>query len=49
MAAGSSGGAWVTADGLIDGVTSYSYSGSRNRLYSPYFGTSVGNFLNHLP
>ena len=49
MAAGSSGGAWVTADGLIDGVTSYSYSGDRVRLYSPYFGTSVGNFLRRLP
>jgi V8-like Glu-specific endopeptidase len=49
MAAGSSGGSWVTPDGLIDGVTSYSYDGSRNRLYSPYFGTSVGNFLKHLP
>ncbi len=49
MAAGSSGGAWVTADGLIDGVTSYSYSGDRVHLYSPYFGTSVANFLRRLP
>ncbi len=49
MAAGSSGGAWVAADGLIDGVTSYSYDGDRNRLYSPYFGNAIANFLKHLP
>ncbi len=49
MAAGSSGGAWVAPDGLIDGVTSYSYDGNRNRLYSPYFGSSIANFLRHLP
>lgn len=48
MAGGSSGGAWVSG-GLIDGVTSYGYPGQPNRLYSPYFGPGVGNFLKHLP
>jgi V8-like Glu-specific endopeptidase len=49
MAGGSSGGAWVV-DGLyVDGVTSYGYTGSPDRLYSPYFGHAVGAFLARLP
>ncbi len=50
MAGGSSGGAWLTEGGaLIDGVTSYGYSGNRDRLYSPYFGTGIDHFLSRLP
>jgi len=49
MAGGSSGGAWVV-DGLyVDGVTSYGYTGSPDRLYSPYFGHAVAAFLARLP
>lgn len=49
MAGGSSGGAWVVAGGLVDGVTSYGYTHHLDRLYSPYFGTAVGAFLASLP
>jgi Trypsin-like peptidase domain len=50
MAAGSSGGAWLVDEGqLIDGVTSYGYSGVPNRLYSPYFGSQVASFIRGLP
>jgi V8-like Glu-specific endopeptidase len=49
MAGGSSGGAWLVAGGLVDGVTSYGYTHHLGRLYSPYFGTEVGAFLASLP
>ncbi len=50
MAAGSSGGAWLIDGGqLIDGVTSYGYSGNSSRLYSPYFGPQIDRFLRQLP
>jgi V8-like Glu-specific endopeptidase len=50
LAPGSSGGAWLTEGGqLIDGVTSYGYINVPDRLYSPYFGTQINNFLGHLP
>jgi V8-like Glu-specific endopeptidase len=49
MAGGSSGGAWIADGQYVDGVTSYGYSGNTSRLYSPYFGPEVGNFLSHLP
>jgi V8-like Glu-specific endopeptidase len=49
MASGSSGGAWIAGGQYVDGVTSYGYSGNYSRLYSPYFGPEVGNFLSHLP
>jgi len=49
MAGGSSGGAWVVAGGLVDGVTSYGYTHHLGRLYSPYFGDEVGAFLGSLP
>jgi hypothetical protein len=49
MAGGSSGGAWVVAGGLVDGVTSYGYTHHLGRLYSPYFGSAVGAFLASLP
>jgi Trypsin len=49
MAAGSSGGAWVTDGNYIDGVTSYSYTSNRAQLFSPYFGSAIGSFLRNLP
>jgi trypsin len=49
MAGGSSGGAWLVAGGLVDGVTSYGYTHHLGRLYSPYFGDEVGSFLASLP
>jgi hypothetical protein len=48
MADGSSGGAWMAGE-LIDGVTSYGYPAQPDRLYSPYFGASIGKFLSSLP
>ncbi len=49
MAGGSSGGAWIVGGAYIDGVTSYGYAGRGNRIYSPYFGEKIGNFLAKLP
>jgi len=49
MAGGSSGGAWIVKGGYVDGVTSYGYRHHFGRLYSPYFGPAVGNFLHGLP
>ncbi|HEX7058511.1 MAG TPA: trypsin-like serine protease [Solirubrobacterales bacterium] len=49
MAGGASGGAWLLGDKYIAGVTSYSYPATRNRLFSPYFGPTVGAFLRSLP
>ena len=49
MAGGSSGGAWIVGGEYIDGVTSYGYTGFGNKVYSPYFGSEVGNFLSKLP
>jgi V8-like Glu-specific endopeptidase len=49
MAGGSSGGAWIVDGQYVDGVTSYGYTGSPDRLYSPYFGSSIGAFLSQLP
>jgi hypothetical protein len=49
MAAGSSGGAWIAEGQYIDGVTSYGYAHNFTRLYSPYFGAAIGDFLSHLP
>jgi V8-like Glu-specific endopeptidase len=49
MAAGSSGGGWIVDGEYVDGVTSYGYAGQPTRLYSSYFGTAVGEFLQHLP
>jgi hypothetical protein len=49
MAGGSSGGAWIVGGEFIDGVTSYGYSGFGNKVYSPYFGPEIGNFLSKLP
>jgi hypothetical protein len=49
MAAGASGGAWIADGEYINGVTSYGYTGRPTRLYSPYFGDEVGEFLGQLP
>jgi V8-like Glu-specific endopeptidase len=49
MAGGSSGGAWIVGGEYIDGVTSYGYTGFGNKVYSPYFGPAIGNFLAKLP
>ncbi|MEX2108240.1 MAG: trypsin-like serine protease [Solirubrobacterales bacterium] len=50
MAAGSSGGSWIIKGEYVNGVTSYSYAKrSTARLYSPYFGPSIANFLRELP
>jgi V8-like Glu-specific endopeptidase len=49
MAGGSSGGAWVVDGEYVDGVTSYGYTGSPNRLYTSYFGQAIGDFLAQLP
>jgi V8-like Glu-specific endopeptidase len=49
MADGSSGGAWIADGQYVDGVTSYGYSDNFRRLYSPYFGPEVGEFLSRLP
>lgn len=49
MAAGSSGGPWIVDGEYVDGVTSYGYSGSPNKIYSSYFGDEIGGFLAQLP
>jgi V8-like Glu-specific endopeptidase len=49
MAAGASGGAWLFDDQYVSGVTSYSYQGRPDQLFSPYFGAAVGSFLRQLP
>jgi len=49
LAAGASGGAWLFDDQYVGGVTSYSYQGRPDQLYSPYFGPEVGSFLRQLP
>ena len=49
MAGGSSGGAWLVGGEYIDGVTSYGYTGFGNKVYSPYFGQQIGDFLARLP
>lgn len=49
MAGGSSGGGWIVKDEFINGVTSYAYGNRSTRLYSPYFGPTIANFLRKLP
>jgi len=49
MAAGSSGGGWLLEGTYVDGVTSYGYANRPDLLYSPYFGSAIGAFLNALP
>ena len=49
MAAGASGGAWIIDGTYVNGVTSYGYANRPGRLYSPYFGPEVGDFLRQLP
>jgi V8-like Glu-specific endopeptidase len=49
MAGGASGGAWILDGQYVAGVTSYGYRSRFGRVYSPYFGPGVGNFLSGLP
>jgi hypothetical protein len=49
MAGGASGGAWIVDGRYVDGVTSYGYTRVHTRLYSPYFGAAIGQFLAGLP
>ncbi len=49
MAGGASGGGWIVDGQYLAGVTSYGYRSSFGRIYSPYFGPGVGNFLRGLP
>jgi V8-like Glu-specific endopeptidase len=49
MAGGSSGGAWIVGGQLVNGVTSYGYTGSPHKLYASYFGAAIGGFLAQLP
>jgi V8-like Glu-specific endopeptidase len=49
MAGGSSGGAWLVDGAYVDGVTSYGYPSEPGRLFSPYFGRAIGEFLAQLP
>jgi RTX calcium-binding nonapeptide repeat (4 copies) len=41
MTGGASGGSWVTARGLVNGLISYGYVSDGNRLYGPYFGRAA--------
>ena len=43
MSGGSSGGGWVTANGSVNGLTSYGYELDFDHLYGPYFGTDARN------
>ena len=43
MSGGSSGGGWVTANGSVNGLTSYGYELDFDHLYGPYFGTEARN------
>ena len=38
MTGGSSGGGWVIAGGLVNGLISYGYANDGDHLYGPYFG-----------
>jgi hypothetical protein len=46
MTGGSSGGGWVIADGLLNGLTSYGYAADGYHLYGPYFGTAARRLYN---
>ena len=41
MTGGSSGGAWVIGNELVNSVTSYGYQFDVGHLYGPYFGTTA--------
>jgi hypothetical protein len=40
MTGGSSGGGWIQ-DGQLASVTSFGYTGIKNILWGPYFGTVI--------
>ncbi len=44
MSGGASGGGWVNADGVLNGLTSYGYAGDLGHLYGPYFGAEARAF-----
>ena len=44
MSGGSSGGGWVNADGAVNGLTSYGYTGDFVHLFGPYFGAEAKAF-----
>jgi V8-like Glu-specific endopeptidase len=41
MSGGSSGGGWVTANGSVNGLTSYGYELDFDHLFGPYFGADA--------
>lgn len=45
MTGGSSGGGWIQ-NGSLSSVTSFGYTGVRNILWGPYFGTTIQNVFN---
>jgi hypothetical protein len=49
MGHGASGGGWVTAGGLLNGVVDYGYRGRPDRLYGPYFGLAVRRLIGQMP
>ena len=38
MTGGSSGGGWITSDGVLNSVNSFGYRGEKDVMYGPYFG-----------
>jgi hypothetical protein len=45
MTGGSSGGGWIQ-NGSLSSVTSFGYTGVKNILWGPYFGTTIQNVFN---
>lgn len=46
MTGGSSGGPWMTANGVQNSVNSYGYGNVSSRMYGPYFGTAIESAYN---
>ena len=46
MTGGSSGGGWIQ-NGSLSSVTSFGYTGVKNILWGPYFGTVIQGGLQH--
>ncbi len=45
MTGGSSGGGWIQ-NGALSSVTSFGYTGLKNVLFGPYFGTTIQSYYN---
>ena len=45
MTGGSSGGGWIQ-NGSLSSVTSFGYTGLKNVLFGPYFGTVIQGYYN---